>query len=106
MGGRGVQYVPIDVQAVRDAWVQGKKLDCGSKVDPGGEDLFMKITISGQYVDSSKAEATAAGRATYASGSGRKRRRWRGRWSTRRTAGAEVDNVRWFHQDRQRVRAA
>ncbi len=66
----------------------------------------MEIAIAGQYVDSSKAEASAAGRATHASRSGRKRRRLRGWWSTGGTAGAEVNDVRRFHQDRQRVRAA
>src|SRR5580692_7179004 len=98
MGGRDVQYVPFDVQTIGDAGVHGKKLDCGSKVGAGGKDLFMKITVPSQYVDSSKAEATAAGRAPHASSSGRKRGRWRGWWSTRGTAGAEVNNVRRFHQ--------
>jgi hypothetical protein len=65
----------------------------------------MKIAISSQDVDSSKAEATAAGGTAHATRGGRERRRRRW-WSTRSTARAEINNVRRFHQDRQRVRAA
>ena len=61
MGGFGVQDAPFDVQAIRDAGVHGKKLDCGSKVSSSGKDLLMQTFISQLVKDESGTTAIEYG---------------------------------------------
>src|SRR5579862_9115421 len=103
MSGHGVEYIPFEVQAVRAAGANGKKLDCGSIVGAGGEDLFMQIAIWRQDINTAKTETTAAGGDTQEPRSSGNRRRLRRRRSTRGTAGVEVYDMWRFHQDRQRI---